>query len=370
VTTTQVTDITETTAKGGGNVTSNGGASVTERGICWGTSPNPTINGDHASHGTGGTGSFTIDIANLTPNTTYYVRVYAINSLGTSYGHDVVFTTLPEPVIPEGAAKGVFSVSATKQVWFSKGNLHYIGSASPAYWKFAENQWDYLGTSTEQNSNTTTVDRDLFGWATSGYYCGSTYYMPYDVNTGYLVTYGPTSNDLTGEYANSDWGVYNAISNGGNTPGQWRTLSSAEWTYVMAQRDTPSKILFAKAVVNGVNGVVLLPDDWVGTYYTLAFINNKTAHYDSNVISEDDWNNFLESKGAVFLPAAGTRSGTTVSNSGSRGMYWSSTVRYSDSSCAISFTDTSMGQEIMILGAYTECKKYLGGCVRLVQECR
>jgi hypothetical protein len=114
----------------------------------------------------------------------------------------------------------------------------------------------------------------------------------------------------------------------------------------------------------------LLPDDWVGTNYTLAFINNKTAHYDSNVISENDWNNFLESKGAVFIPAAGTRSGATVSYSGSNGMYWSSSVRYSDTSCAISFTDTSMGQEAMILGAYAERKKYFGGCVRLVQECR
>lgn len=369
VTTGEVTDITQTSAKCSGNVTADGGSAVTERGICWSISHNPTAIDSHATSGSG-TGFYTVNITGLVANTTYYVRAYAMNGVGIAYGDEKAFTTLPGATVPEGAVNGVFSVSATKKVRFSKGNLQYIGSTTPAYWKFAENQWDYLGTSTGQDSGTTTVDRDLFGWATSGYYCGSSCYMPFDINNSYSATYGPSYSNLTGEYANADWGVYNAIDNGGNAPGMWRTLSSDEWTYVMAQRDTPSKILFAKAVVNGVNGVVLLPDDWVGTNFTLAFINNKTAHYDSNVISENDWNNVLEPKGAVFLPAAGTRSGATVSYSGSNGMYWSSSVRYSDTSCAISFTDTSMGQEAMILGAYAERKKYFGGCVRLVQECR
>ena len=92
VTTSQVTDVTQTTATGGGNVTNSGGATVTERGICWSTSHNPTTSGSYASSGTG-TGSFTVNMTGLTPGTTYYVRAYATNSQGTSYGSEVSFTT-------------------------------------------------------------------------------------------------------------------------------------------------------------------------------------------------------------------------------------------------------------------------------------
>lgn len=93
VTTEQVSNITQTTAMGGGNVLSEGSAAVIERGICWGTSHNPTISGSHAYNGTG-TGSYTVNMTGLTANTTYYVRAYAINSAGTSYGSEVSFTTL------------------------------------------------------------------------------------------------------------------------------------------------------------------------------------------------------------------------------------------------------------------------------------
>jgi gingipain K len=93
VTTTAISDIDKNTATGGGNVTADGGATVTARGICWSTSQNPTIAGDHTTDGTG-TGSFTSSMTGLTANTTYYVRAYATNSAGTAYGEQVSFTTL------------------------------------------------------------------------------------------------------------------------------------------------------------------------------------------------------------------------------------------------------------------------------------
>ena len=95
-----VTNIGATTATGSGNVTSDGGATVTERGVCWSTGHNPTINGSHDSNGTG-TGNYTVNMAGLTPNTTYYVRAYAKNSQGTAYGEEVNFTTedISKPVV-------------------------------------------------------------------------------------------------------------------------------------------------------------------------------------------------------------------------------------------------------------------------------
>lgn len=92
VSTTAVTNITQSTATTGGNITSQGGSSVTARGVCWGTSPRPEITGNHTTDGNG-TGVFTSDLTGLEMNTTYYVRAYATNSEGTAYGEQVIFTT-------------------------------------------------------------------------------------------------------------------------------------------------------------------------------------------------------------------------------------------------------------------------------------
>jgi hypothetical protein len=96
VTTTAINSITSTTALGGGNVTVGGGATVSARGICWSSSANPVVTGPHTTDGTG-TGVFTSSITGLTPNTVYYVRAYATNSSGTSYGAELNFTTSPGP---------------------------------------------------------------------------------------------------------------------------------------------------------------------------------------------------------------------------------------------------------------------------------
>jgi uncharacterized protein (TIGR02145 family) len=92
LTTTSITSIAITSAQSGGNISIDGGTSVTARGACWNTSINPTTANNHTSDGTG-TGSFTSLLTGLTPNTTYYVRAYAINSAGTAYGNEVSFTT-------------------------------------------------------------------------------------------------------------------------------------------------------------------------------------------------------------------------------------------------------------------------------------
>ena len=92
VTTAEVTNITSNSATCGGNVTSDGNATVTSRGVCWSTSPNPTIDDNKTTDGSG-TGSYTSNLSNLSENTTYYVRAYATNEKGTSYGEQKSFTT-------------------------------------------------------------------------------------------------------------------------------------------------------------------------------------------------------------------------------------------------------------------------------------
>ena len=336
VTTSQVTNVQQTTATGGGNVTNSGGAYVTARGICWSTSHNPTTSGSHANSGTG-TGTFTVNMTGLTPNATYYVRAYAINSAGTSYGSEVSFVTLSGgSSAPQGAINGLFSVSATRQVWFSQGNLQY--KASTNMWRFAENQWDYVGSTVVQGGEAGgTVNGssnhlisssyngwiDLFGWGTSGFNHGAISYQPWSISetSSDYYAYGSQTSNLYDQTGQADWG-YNTISNGGNQLNLWRTLTLDEWYYVFYSRNTLSNIRFAKAQVNGINGIILLPDNW-NSSYSISNYNMKEAAFESNIIVSSIWQTVFEAEGAVFLPTAGSRDGTTIQNLWV-GKYWTS----------------------------------------------
>ena len=94
LTTTAASSIAGTTATSGGNITSTGNDLLTARGVCWSTSQNPTISDAKTTGGTA-SGTYTSSITGLTANTTYYVRAYATNSVGTAYGNQVTFTTTP-----------------------------------------------------------------------------------------------------------------------------------------------------------------------------------------------------------------------------------------------------------------------------------
>lgn len=229
------------------------------------------------------------------------------------------------PTVPEGAINGKFTINANgDQVYFSKGNLQYIGSAASPYWKFADNQWDYIGSTTGQNSADQNVNRDLFGWGTSGYNHGAVYYQPWSVENSFsgYNPYGDECNlyDRTGQ---ADWG-YNAISNGGNVENSgWRTITLDEMNYVIENRVTTSGIRYVMGKVNGVNGIILLPDEWAAITYELNSPNG--GGYFSNNVSIDDWTNVLEANGAVFLPAVGIRFVTEIFNEGDTGYYWYAT---------------------------------------------
>lgn len=96
LTTTVASSVTQTTASSGGNVTADGGLTVTQRGICWNTTGNPVLTDNPITNGDG-TGLFTADISGLSAGTTYYIRAFATNSLGTGYGNQVSFVTLQYP---------------------------------------------------------------------------------------------------------------------------------------------------------------------------------------------------------------------------------------------------------------------------------
>ena len=127
VTTTAASSIAQTTATSGGIVTSSGGATVTARGVCWSTSQTPVVTDSHTISGTG-TGSFTSNITGLTANTTYYVRAYATNSAGTSYGNQVSFTTLQNISVPTLTTTATSNIAQTTAT--SGGNVTSDGGAT------------------------------------------------------------------------------------------------------------------------------------------------------------------------------------------------------------------------------------------------
>lgn len=293
----------------------------------------------------------------LSGDTTYYVRAYAINIAGIAYGNELSFTYHDWS---DGVLPGVFSISTTQKVKFSQGNLQY--KASTRTWRFAEEQFEYIGEANSNISSHYDGYIDLFGWATSGCPCGNTYYRPWDSNNSGGYLYGPPGKyNLTGRYANCDWGYYNAISNGGNQNHQWRTLTQGEWNYVFNTRSTTSGIRYAKAKVNNVNGVILLPDNWSSSYYTLYSTNDRFSSFSSNVISSSTWTYSLEAHGAVFLPTAGDRSGTSVSSVGRNGYYWSASYNDIFSALYVYFYDSYLGT------GYAFSRDY-GLSVRLVQD--
>jgi len=123
VNTTEITEIAQTNATGGGEVTNDGGSEVTARGVCWSTSQNPTIADSHTEDGTG-TGSFTSILTGLEPGTQYFVKAYALNSIGVAYGSEVSFTstssifTCGDIVTYEG--QNYHTIIMGTQCWFLK----------------------------------------------------------------------------------------------------------------------------------------------------------------------------------------------------------------------------------------------------------
>ncbi|MBQ0053808.1 MAG: hypothetical protein KBS89_05060 [Bacteroidales bacterium] len=205
---------------------------------------------------------------------------------------------------PESALAGKFSVSASKQVQFSKGNLVATidAAGTPTAWKFAANQYDYLGEGgANKTIGTAAGDVDLFGWST--------------VATTYGISTSTSNGDYSGDFV--DWG--NNIGDGST----WRTLSKDEWVYLFETRTNASGLYKCEVTVCGkTNCVVIAPDGFTGTIET---------SYDATAWAT------AETAGLVCLPAAGYRHGSNVYYVGDVGYYWSSTAGSSNDAYNVYF---------------------------------
>ena len=214
---------------------------------------------------------------------------------------------------------GVFSVSADKQVTFSPGNLQYTQSTNT--WSFAENQWDYIGTDNVTGGSVSSDEGGLYKYGTAladkvDLFCWST------ATTNFGVSTSTSSSDYSGSFV--DWGT-NKI--GSDAPNTWRTLTEVEWDHVVLYRPNASS-LKGVAQVNGVNGLILLPDSWscpADVTFKSGFHSEWDVEYYAayQTFTAAEWSK-LESAGAVFLPAASYRYGSSVRYR-QYGGYWSAT---------------------------------------------
>jgi hypothetical protein len=250
---------------------------------------------------------------------------------------------------------GVFSVSADKQVTFSSGNLQYTQSTNT--WSFAENQWDYIGTDNVTGGSVSSDEYGIYKYGTAladkvDLFCWST------ATTNFGVSTSTSSSDYSGSFV--DWGT-NKIGN--DAPNTWRTLTYDEWEYLLNNRPNASS-LKGVAQVNGVNGLILLPDSWTcpaDVTFKSGFHSDWSveAYGQYQTFSADQWSK-LESAGAVFLPAASYRYGSSVRYRQNDGNYWSATEFTSGGASYL-----CIHSDVALVDGYN---RSLGRSVRLVKD--
>ena len=291
----------------------------------------------------GGKKSINYDLVGLESGREYKICAYATNGV-YAYSNcmkiDVDNDPLPLPrEWNENGGKNThpFTVGSGKVVYFSQGNLQYIGSAPTPYWQFAEHQFDFIGDG--QNGSSSNIDRDLFGWG--------------DL-TGCNI-----SGDNADYQWNDDWGTI--IGTG------WRTLTGGvggEWDYLINTRKDADKLYGEGKVGNCTPGLIILPDDWSCPDGLTFRPGYKLYGFETNFYSCSEWAQ-MEAAGAVFLPAAGYRVGAEVGFVGSHGNYWSSSSPNDNSAYNLAFFNFDFLNELITNDNFY---RYHGFSVRLVSD--
>lgn len=304
-------------------------------------------------------------------------HTFSYTNNSAALGRNVMLTARVkmDPNSPRVTSKGTFTINADgDKIYFSQGNLQYQASSNT--WRFAEHQYECIGYDNERISSSYTGWIDLFGWGTSGHVFKRGYgsaYQPWSTNTT-ESNYGPQGNyDLTGTFAEGDWGVANSI--GSMAAGTWRTLSVNAWDTIFNIRTTTTtnlpnsggidNIRFTMATINNTyKGMIVFPDNYThpdGTGFTSG-VYNTYSNYTASV-SLEGWA-LMESAGAVFLPATGYRGWNnnivTVTQM-LQGWYWSNSSYDNSKAYGLVFNSTSVQTN------YNE-KRKIGMSVRLVRN--
>jgi len=303
VTTTEASLIVSTSFTTGGNATNDGGSSIIARGVCWGTNQNPTISDNKSSDGTG-TGSFVSAVAGLIPGTTYYLRAYAINGIGTAYGNQImVRTSAVLPTIATSVATAIVSTSAT-----SGGNITSDGGAEITARGVC---WGSSTSPTTSNSKTT--DGKGLGNFTSSITRlnpSTIYYVRAYATNSIGTAYGKELSFTTDKNRLEITGYSKDIVLFKHTDGRiFCTLSGDFSTF---DRNGANKVIIYNFSTHGysgynINNAILLPSGTVlvaltNNNSTLTFLRSTTSDYTSWEKVHTDWNGQMLYRGWVVSP--------------------------------------------------------------------
>jgi hypothetical protein len=351
VTTAEVTDIQGETATCGGNVTDNCGLAVIARGVCWSTSPNPTLDDSHTTNGSGN-GSFSSSITGLTISTTYYVRAYATTSAGTGYGEQVSFTT--RNGIPTVTTVEVTSID---NGWAnSGGNITDDGGLAVTARGVC---WSTSPSPTLADAHTSNgYGAGSFSSHITGLSMSTTYYVRAYATNSFVTVYGNQLSFTTADdYVYVDLGLPSGLlwatcNVGADNPddygdyfawGETQPKDTYNWsTYQYCNGSYNTLTKYCSNSSFGYNGftddlTTLLPEDDAATA-------NWGSHW--RMPTEEEWQElyrnttntwttqngvngrlFTASNGnSLFLPAAGYRTDSSLYLAGSYGYYWSSSL--------------------------------------------
>ncbi len=264
-------------------------------------------------------------------------KVYTKNVTGKTYTNGEWYPLGLRMTQNDNIMPGLFSVNG-KKVYFSKSNLQaratYVNASTTTWeWHFADTQYARVGTGAnvyingngKVNSSGNGLNVDLFGWSTAKTYLGINNST---TNTDYQYGGKTDGSDFI------DWGSHEDVIAGIGTG--WRTLNKNEWRYLTNTRTTPSGIRYVMAKKGSRGGMILLPDDWNTSYYSLKNYNDASVDFSANTLDDSQWAT-LEAHGAVFLPVTGQRSGTSVTGYDEQLHYWSSTGGLNDGGTPIGY---------------------------------
>lgn len=272
VITASITEITANSARGGGEVTNDGGAEVTERGVCWSTNANPTLNDSHMAVGTG-IGAFTATMSGLEANTIFHVRAYAVNEKGTAYGLDKEFATLSGGGVGEHEWVDLGLPSGT--LWATCN----VGADTP------EDYGDYFAWGE-------TMPKDCYGWSNYKYCIGEGDQLT-KYNNSFNCGYNGFVDDLTILLPEDDAAVANWGSN-------WRIPTEVDWQELL--NNTTSSWI----TQNGVNGRLFIASNGNNLFLPCAGIFG-----DSGINDIGRYGNYYSSSLRLDYPSHGWHFGIT-----------------------------------------------------------
>ena len=338
VTTSNVTSITLNSAVCGGNVTSEGNLDVTARGVCWSTSPNPTITDNKTTNGSG-TGSFTSNITGLADGTTYYVRAYATNSKGTAYGEEKSFTTIAK-TLPQITTANVTSITANTAV--CGGNVTSDGNATITARGVC---WSTSPNPTITDNKTT--DGSGIGSFTSnitGLTLNTTYYVRAYATNEKGTAYGEEKSfatfDCTGSingYGYVDLGLSSGLkwatcNVGATTPEDYGNCYAWGETTTKTSYDQSNSLTYGQQIsdFSGNATYDAARANWGSTWRmpTKTEMEELKNNCTWTWTTQNGVNGYRvtgPNGNSIFLPAAGYCYGSSRYSVGERGYYWGST---------------------------------------------